>query len=149
MHLIFFCIVLSLIPACFSFFLDYCLGHPGQEQINSKAILFGWSYYLAKRRVDRNQMNGLVMAFKDLLNSDDPTQRAQGQSQLKLTVFVQGRNCFTYEQAFGMCLYCTNFWISQITALTLFMYVPGQTPGLYFLLIPIFSHSILRKHLNR
>ena len=45
------CLVLAVVPASFSYFIDYCLGHPMSDKINTKAILFRYSLWLAKRRV--------------------------------------------------------------------------------------------------
>lgn len=140
--------LLATIPAAFNYFLDYCLGHPmSEDKVSTKAIFFRYSYWLAKRRLTTEKHKDIVVAFAPMLNSEDEETREQGKDQMKLTIMTAGRKLFFYEQAFGMCPYCTNFWCSQITATVLFLTITPIVfhPLFFFLIIPIFSHSILRK----
>lgn len=141
------CIVLSSIPSCFNYFLDYCLGHPMSDKVSTKAIFFSYSYWLAKRRVPLSKERTIISSLAPLLNNADPEIRKQGTEQLKLSIMMAGREYFVYEQALGMCPFCTNFWISQLTAFILVFTFPLSfiEPVFFFLLIPIFSHTILRK----
>lgn len=141
-------LVLSLIPGCLSYFLDYCFGFPQGEQTNTKAIFFSLSLYFAMRRVEMmGKMNQVVLTFKDLLNSDDFETRKSGKDQMKLTIFTIGREHFGWEQMFGMCKYCTNVHLSLFAATAIYYSVDFKfvQPGLLFMLIPIFSHTFLRK----
>lgn len=140
-------ILLAFVPATFNYFLDYCLGHPMSDKVETKAIFFRYSLFLAKRRVSVQKEKQLVSALAPLLNSDDPDTRAQGKKQLNLSFIVAGRDLFTWEQAFGMCPYCTNFWIALATAFIGFFFLPLTIidPILLFIMQPIFSHTILRK----
>jgi hypothetical protein len=141
------CVLLALIPACFNYFLDYALGHPMSDRISTKAIFFKYSYWLAKRRLPEKKEREIVKSLEVLLNNEDPDTRRQGTEQLKLSIMTAGREFFFIEQAFGMCPFCTNFWVAQITALILFFTIPLAilSPLTYFILLPIFSHTILRK----
>lgn len=127
---------LALIPAGFSMLLDYALGFPGKEQVNPKAIFFcGWSFKLAKRRLINS---GRYQEILDQMN-DSGYQDPEG---ITLTIFMEGRKRFTWEQVLGMCSFCTNFWISLIAAFIMIFTV--QHNFLLVLLIPIFSHLYLR-----
>lgn len=136
------CSFLSLIPACFNYFLDYCLGHPMSDKVSTKAILFRYSYWMARRLVPLSKEREIVNSLAPLLNSDDADIRRQGKEQLQLSLMMAGRQYFSYEQALGMCPFCTNFWTSIITAFVVFSFISNP---IFFLLIPIFSHTILRK----
>lgn len=139
--------LLSFIPATFNYFLDYCVGHPMSDQVSTKAIFFRYSFWLANKALPLKKRKEIVAALSPLLNSDDIETRKQGVEQLKLSIMAAGRQYFFYEQAIGMCPFCTNFWVSQITALILYFTTPLLFihPIFFFLLIPIYSHSILRK----
>lgn len=142
------CFFLSAIPAAFNYFLDYCLGHPmSDDKVSIKAILFRYSYWLAKRAMPMKKYQGLVAHYAKLLNNEDPEVRMQGREQLKTAVMYEGRKYFFYEQAIGMCPFCTNFWCSMIAALIFFFTIPLHVfnPIVFFLFTPIFSHTILRK----
>jgi len=138
---------LATIPATFNYFLDYCLGHPMSEQPSRKAIFFSYSLWLAQGRVPLKKYRELIEAFEPLLTSEDEDTKHQGKQQLEMTVLTTGREKFYLEQALGMCPFCTNFWMSLFTAFVLFHWcVPLViNPILYFIIIPIFSHTILRK----
>lgn len=139
-------ILLACIPAAFSYLLDYSLGKPMANEINTRAIFFSYSYKLAKRRIGRGRQRELEIAFKDMLNSDNPDTRRDGVKQMKTSVMMLAQKEFGIEQAFGMCIFCTNVWISFIAATIFFFFVPVHfNPFFFYLLIPIFSHSILRK----
>lgn len=142
------CLGLSLIPATFSYFLDYCLGHPmSDNNISTKAVFFRYSYWLAKKALPVAKYKQLVQHYAPMMNDEDPDIRKQGEQQFKLSVMQAGNDYFFYEQAIGLCPFCTNFWICQITAMILFFTVPLTFihPVFYFIFIPIFSHTILRK----
>ena len=140
------CLLLSCVPATFSYLLDFCLGHPMANEVNTRAIFFPYSYFLAKKRIGKKQQREFEIAFKDMLNSDNPGTRKDGVKQMKVSIMLLAQKEFGFEQALGMCIFCTNVWISLIAATFFFFFVPLHSASiLYFLLIPIFSHSLLRK----
>lgn len=142
------CIALSLIPATFGYFLDYALGHPMSEtNVSTKAIFFKYSLWLATKALPHRKYRQLLEHYAPMMNESDPDIKKQGEEQFKLSIMEAGRNYFFYQQAIGMCPFCTNFWLSQITALILASTVPLTFihPAFYFILIPIFAHTILRK----
>lgn len=153
---IIFTILLSLIPCCFSYFLDYCLGHPMSDNPQIKEVFSWYSLFLAKRRLDsiqnslesgRSIFRNLNTHFYPMLSNDDPAQRRDGRDQLNKTIMLEAQKHFTFEKALGMCPFCTNFWISQAAATVFFFYIHLAfiNPIFFFILIPIFSHTILRK----
>lgn len=139
---------LAALPAAFSYFLDYCLGRPGADTPNGQAIFYGYTHRLALGRVRReNRLAGLLQAFGAQLNSDSPDTRKDGERQWKLAVLLTAQPLFGWEQLAGMCIFCTNFWLSLIAGGVMFVTVPLQFfhPALFFWIIPIISHLILRK----
>jgi hypothetical protein len=141
------CVGLASIPAAFNYFLDYCLGHPMSDTISTKAVLFRYSYWVAKTALPLNKYQEIVRHLSQLLNSDDLSTRMQGREQLKQAVMIEGRKWFWFEQALGMCPFCTNFWCSIIAAIIFCVTIPLHifSPIVFFLFTPIFSHTILRK----
>jgi hypothetical protein len=143
-----FIVLLALIPASFSFLLDYCLGFPNGDALNTRAIFFKYTLGLALRRVKKiGKFEEVKDSFSLMTGSDDPQSRQQGKEQLALTIVLMGREFFTWERMVGMCPVCTNFYISTIAAGPFFFFIPLTyfSPGLYFIFIPVFSHLILRK----
>lgn len=140
------CFCLSFIPAGISYFLDYCLGHPAGE-FSTKEIFSNWTLFLAKRRIGKKKEGEFVIALKALLDSDDEETRSQGQDQLKKSIVLSARNHFTWEKIFGMCIICSNFWTAQIAAFFFYRFIPLNFIAVFnfFILIPLFSHVILRK----
>jgi hypothetical protein len=144
-------LLLSFIPASANYFLDYCFGRPMSEEPSTKAIFHKYPLYLATRRLKKNGLYESIVGMYFLrLNAESPIDRNEGKRDLELQLLKTGRDFFFTEQALGMCPYCTNFWFSEFSAFFFFFTVRFQTihPLFYFVLIPIFSHSILRKILN-
>lgn len=142
-----FIILLSSIPAAFSFLLDYCLGHPGGD-INNKSIFFKYTLALALRRVKKIKgKNWKEFKQSFFVDVEDLETRDGMTDQFEQTVVLIGRKFFTWERAVGMCIYCTNVYIATIAAGLFFFFIPTAFfhPGLYFIFIPVFSHLILRK----
>ncbi len=123
-------LLLSAIPACFNYFLDYCLGSPMDEDPNAKEILSWYSLFLASWRLRRE---------KKLISDHS---RTQGK-----TILLQAQKYYTWEKAFGMCIYCTGFWCALIAATVFYFTIPLSFihRSAMFFLVPIFSHTILRK----
>lgn len=133
-------ILLSAIPAAFSFLLDYALGYPGKDQVNSKAVFFkGWSYRLAKNALVRS---GRYQTIMEQLNQNEADSES-----MTFTIFFEGRKHFKWEFVLGMCSFCTNFYIALIAAVIMAFTVdlPHINNVLLLLIVPVFSHSILRK----
>jgi hypothetical protein len=124
---------IAFCSSCFSYFLDYALGKPGSEfvdDVNEKAILFFWPLFLAKRRAKIKDHCVAGITNKDF--------------------FGIGRDLFSWEYAVGMCIFCSNFWISEILfaiPIVFFNLVSFNIFSVYFLFltIPVISHFILRK----
>lgn len=149
-------IALAAIPACFNYFLDYCLGHPMSNDPKTGEIFSRYSIWLAERRLDsmknniesdRSILRGIYQSFSSMLSNDDPGTRRDGKQQLKQTIMLEAQKYFNIEKALGMCPFCTNFWCSEIAAGIFFFFIPLHFfhPITMFALIPIFAHTILRK----
>lgn len=139
--------LISLIPCSFGYLLDYCLGKPGSDEVNTKAIFFKYSLFLAVRRLKiNNRKNEIERMFSGMLNTEDKGEFLQAKKQYLTTLFNSGREHFTWEQAFGMCIFCSNVWICLLTCLVVTIFIPLQiNPFIVFITIPAFSHLILRK----
>lgn len=152
---ILFILFFSLLSACVSKLLDFALGLPGahydpfitDSEINTHSIFFLWSFYLALSRLQENKILTKVQnGLREELESEDPIIRNLAKHQFRLKVFVTGRDFFTWEYAVGMCIFCTNFWISVGIIILLFLFpIMPLTYQSFLISIPFFSHVILRK----
>ena len=144
-------LLIAAISASFSYMLDFALGFPGKEdasEVNTKAILFSWSFYLAKRKLSLGELFEIRDTHAPLKDSTkyEIEMLMRG---YKTHVFGIARELFTWEHAAGMCIFCTNFYISLITASLIYFFhltelniIPTFT---IFITTPVFSHLILRK----
>jgi hypothetical protein len=140
-------ILLSLIPCCFGYFLDYCLGQPGSDDPKTGEIFSGYTLWISRKTLQPGYLNEITERHADMLDSEDPMTRIQGEDQKKKVIIEEAKKLFTWQKAIGMCVFCTNVWISWISCFVFYFTVPLQNihPIFFFLLIPIFSHAILRK----
>lgn len=149
-------ILLSCIPACISYFLDFCIGRPGSDQPNTGAVFSKYSLWLAEKRLNsiqnsiesnRSILQALQQTFYSLVSNDDPLIRRDGISQLNTTILLEAQKHYTYEKAFGMCIVCTNFWISLFCSIAFYFTIPLGfiNPLFLFPLITTFSHLLTRK----
>lgn len=142
-----FLLLLAIGPAGFSLFLDYCFGKPGSEEVNTRSIFFFYTYWLSRKRIGPGKESDIRETYKPMLDSTDPEVRFDGLRQVKTTIVLEARKKFTWEQAFGMCVFCSNLWVSLIFSIIYFLTIPlaDFSPFCFFIFIPITSHSILRK----
>lgn len=153
-HMLYLTLII-LVSVSFSKFLELCFGYPGKEftsDIDAGAIFFGWSYHLAYMRVEIvhgeqwiRDLNARVLA-----EFTHPADVLTAKRDFKRAIFMEGRQFFTWERAFGMCIYCTNFWVSSIACLFFTSVNPLQSslpPYFLFFTIPFLSLLIL-KHVN-
>lgn len=143
-----FIILLSLIPACFNYFLDYCLGKPMSNEPSTKAIFSRYSIWIAEQRLRKLKIKGPIYKdFLERLKSENRQQREDAERQYKETVLITAQRYYSFEQAIGMCPFCTGFWCSLFSAGVIYLTVPFHhfNPFFLFILIPVFSHTILRK----
>lgn len=135
----------ATIPASFSYFLDYCLGKPGSEQPNNSEIFSFYTLLISEWTLGRNKATKIMTNFIEMMRDKD--QRHDAQRLYFETVVAEAQKRFTFQKMFGMCIFCTGFWIALISTFFFVNVFPPSTmnPNFYFLLIPIFSHLILRK----
>jgi hypothetical protein len=107
---------LSLICALLAFMLDYGLGQPGRENFNIKSLLFSWTYFLAKRRLNKlglfNNYSAQLILNMDRLADNTPSEKSIIREEFKRIVVTEAKRHFVYEYAIGMCPICTHFWIA-------------------------------------
>lgn len=155
-----FIILLAMIPVAVSFFLDFILGYPGKEDPgpNTHAIFFGWTLFLAKRRLNsiaaattgsQSMLSELESGYFELINSPNFTVRRNARHQLKVAIVVKAREMIRWEHAAGFCIFCTNVWIAGIySGLVIYFFQPvlNVIPIIFLPLLTIFfSHLLLRK----
>lgn len=143
-----FIILLSAIPAAFNYFLNYCLGEPMSNEPSPKAIFSRYSLFIAKRRLKKmDALKPIADYYLPMLTSPNLSDSLDAEKQMNQAILLGGQKYYTYEQALGMCPFCTGFWCALISAFLFFLFIPFQhfNPLILFILIPIFAHLILRK----
>lgn len=151
MHELFLIMLFSIVATSFSYTLDFCLGTPGQteaDRVNVSAIFFKYSLGLAVRRLIKNNCyTSTVQKYSHQLNSENAILRKNAAIELDKELFSLGRMFFSWEHALGMCVYCTGIWIALLLSAILFFTVDLHFINHWFLfiLVPIFSHILLRK----
>lgn len=158
--IIFICFI-SIVSASISMLLEYSLGLAGKDEdgISTSEIFFSYTYGLAKSRLIRE---GDIDFLDQVQNKDtvqglgfnhssgkvsDPVALAANDASIKTAIVQRAQSLFYWEKAFGMCIYCTNVWISIVICSVAL--VTLQLSLFYFfvmlLCIPPLSHFILRK----
>lgn len=143
-------LMLALIPVSFSMLLDFTLGHPGKDEPNVHGIFFGWTFFLAKKKLQKIPTSeGTVyeQMVIDYQNDTEHTIGVYGRRMLHLAfqknILLNAKEFFTFEHALGMCIFCTNVWVSLLFGIGLCLI--GFISIYYIPLIIIFSHLLLRK----
>jgi hypothetical protein len=137
-------IFFSCLSAAISYMLDYGLGKPGSDEISVTEFLTGWTFILAKRRLIKYKLyNELTEIF---LPAGNMYQKVLLDQELKKTVIEKGKDFFTWEKAFGMCIICTGFWIAlALSIIFIFTIELAVLPDYLLLSIVPFSQFILRR----
>lgn len=141
-------LLLSLIPTCFSYLLDYCLGQPGSDEFHPREIFSGYTIWMSKTMLPKERLKQIYDDHESLLKDPDPLVRSQWKDQMNKVIIEDAKKLFTWEKSIGMCIFCTNFWISLFFAWVFYNCdIPLHSifPICFYFLIPIFSHTILRK----
>ncbi len=140
-----FLLLLSLTPVGFSMLLDFTLGHPGKDEINNKAIFYGYTFWLAKRRLIKEGLYyELEKGFlEDSKNFTDKIVKNNLYTNFRRSVVMNAKDFFTWEHAFGICIFCTGAWISLLFGVLLYIF--GIINIYFIILVIIFSHLLLRK----
>ena len=138
-------IYLSIFCALLVYMIDYGIGRPSDEKPGYGSFLFGYSFYLAKRRIVKAGLHKALYGqlLEQLSNAKNNLERARIKKSYKEFVFTQGREMFTWEKAIGMCPVCFHFWVTFFILLigNIFFYkVNIITFGLMF----VISHALIR-----
>lgn len=139
--------MLGAVPALFSYMLDYGLGHPGDDRVNNKALLFRWTFWLSERRLKQSpQYTVFYNSFADGMKDTDPMVKMANRDVFEQSVVDNGRRLFTWESFAGMCVYCTNIYIAAIIGLGSMGFACSTGNNIFVpIVIIITSHGILRK----
>ena len=134
-----FLIEISLLAACVTLFLNYCIGKPASE-FSPYEIFSSYTVWLSIRRLKEV---GLYDQYSEQYH--DNLQRVKTKYEVislkndfKKMLYNAADPYFTWERAVGMCPVCTGFWISLIIAIL----ATGNI--LHIIEIVVFSHIIIR-----
>lgn len=113
----------------------YAIGDVYSSNTNQHAILFKYSYWLAKNRLKKE---GLFEQFLELKNS---VKNSLQKKDYKLLVVNNAKEYFTWENMAGMCGVCTFFWVSLLGFLVFNLNIEGL---LYFSIAQIANKIIVK-----
>ena len=134
-----FLIEISILVACVTLFLNYCIGKPASD-FSPYEIFSSYTVWLSIRRLKNV---GLYDQYSEQYH--DNLQRVKTKYEVislkndfKKMLYNAADPYFTWERAVGMCPVCTGFWISLIIAIL----ATGNI--LHIIEIVVFSHIIIR-----
>ena len=134
-----FLIEISILAACITLFLNYCIGKPASD-FSPYEIFSSYTVWLSIRRLKEV---GLYDQYSEQYH--DNLQRVKTKYEVislkndfKKMLYNAADPYFTWERAVGMCPVCTGFWISLIIAIL----ATGNI--LHIIEIVVFSHIIIR-----
>ena len=134
-----FLIEISILAACVTLFLNYCIGKPASD-FSPYEIFSRYTVWLSIRRLKEV---GLYDQYSEQYH--DNIQRVKTKHEIislkndfKKMLYNAADPYFTWERAVGMCPVCSGFWISLIIAIL----ATGNI--LHILEIVVFSHIIIR-----
>ena len=134
-----FLIEISILAACITLFLNYCIGKPASE-FSPYEIFSSYTVWLS---IHRLKEVGLYDQYSEQYH--DNLQRVKTKYEVislkndfKKMLYNAADPYFTWERAVGMCPVCTGFWISLIVSIL------ASANILHILEIVVFSHIIIR-----
>ena len=134
-----FLIEISILAACITLFLNYCIGKPASD-FSPYEIFSSYTVWLSIRRLKEV---GLYDQYSEQYH--DNLQRLKTKYEVislkndfKKMLYNAADPYFTWERAVGMCPVCTGFWISLIVSIL------ASANILHILEIVVFSHIIIR-----
>ena len=134
-----FLIEISILAACITLFLNYCIGKPASD-FSPYEIFSSYTVWLSIRRLKEV---GLYDQYSEQYH--DNLQRVKTKYEVislkndfKKMLYNAADPYFTWERAVGMCPVCTGFWVSLIIAIL----ATGNI--LHIIEIVVFSHIIIR-----
>lgn len=135
----------SIFTALLILMIDYGLGFPADDKTGYGSFLFSYSLFLATRRYKKSPQYSMYYGqyIEQLNNTDDILEKHRIRRNFEELVFTSGNQLFTWEKAFGMCPFCTHFWITVITFFLIFIFGPNENI-IIFTFYLTFSHAILR-----
>ena len=134
-----FLIEISILAACITLFLNYCIGKPAGDF--SPYEIF--SSYTVRLSIRRLKEVGLYDQYSEQYH--DNLQRVKTKYEVislkndfKKMLYNAADPYFTWERAVGMCPVCSGFWISLIVSIL------ASANILHIIEIIVFSHIIIR-----
>ena len=108
----------SLIAACLSIFINYCIGKPGSE-FSPYEIFSSYTVWLSVRRLRSLDLyDSYAKQYQDnLTRTITKAEIVELKNDLKRILYNAADPFFTWERAVGICSICTGFWISLIISI--------------------------------
>lgn len=102
----------------FAYWLNYIMGSPladKPDDIDERAILFSFPFWLAKRRLDKGYFTEMKSNFYQEINvTSDYITKVGLKRDFRKNVLLKGRELFTWERAF-LCAICLHWWATVLT----------------------------------
>lgn len=107
-------ILIGVIAACLTMFLNYCIGNPGSEKFSPYEIFSSYTVWLAKMRLKRVGMYDQYSQqyHENLKRHQSKPETIIFKNDFKKVVYDAAEPFFTWERAVGMCPVCFGFWVS-------------------------------------
>ena len=87
-------LLLSLIPTCLSYLLDYCLGQPGSDEPKIGEIFSPYTIWMAKKTLMPGRLHEIETEFAPMMKDGDPMTRVQAEDQMNLTILEEAKKLF-------------------------------------------------------
>lgn len=149
-------ILIGLLSAGITLFLNYCIGSPASEKFSPYEIFSNYTVWLSKMRLKQVQiLDTYTEQYHDNLKRITTLrEKINLDNDFRKILYEAAEPFFTWERAAGMCPVCTGVWIAFLSYLTsLFVelsYSPPITLGfildnlLSFIIIIVVSHITIR-----
>jgi hypothetical protein len=137
--------------ALFAYWVVYAMGGPLSEKpddVDPKAILFGFPLWLATRRLKRAGMYAgiLAAAIQELEMTSDPRTIRNLKTDKRRDIFIAGRDFFTWERSL-LCPICLHWWATVLVGAVL-LAIDGMNARADFWLACFYylaTHLLIRK----
>lgn len=141
-------ILLMTSLALFSYWINFVMGNPLADKVDTKAMLFSIPFFFSVRRLRKNHMLTDIVAdqFHELgITSDDRT-RQKLKHDHRVDLYMSGREYFTWEKVL-LCSVCFHWWISLLAVIGMiaFNIFGARADLLLVVFLYLFNHLLIRK----
>lgn len=151
---IFAVLLIALFSASISRLLEYCFGLADSDQFAPNEIFSVYTFLMAKNRLELSKDVEFLYDVEKLKDTElekadqtnNPVTRKQVEDNFKINIVERAKELFTWEKAAGMCVYCSNVWLSFVICLfvTIIFKLAAVDAAMLFFIVTAISHFILR-----